>query len=349
MNTVPCVSVIIPVYNTEKYLRECIDSVVNQTLKDIEIICVDDGSTDGSLGILREYEAEDTRVKVLTQSHKDAGAARNLGLKYAKGEYLSFLDSDDFFDINMLLHGYQKAKKVDADILICAVTEYNMKTGEKFLIHHCLKMELCPKTDPFPPDSINEQIFQLSRNVVWNKIFKRTFINQNDISFQEVARANDTYFACVSMALASRITVLDESLVTYRTGTGTSLQQTNFKEPTAFWDAFVGTKKGLESYGVYDKYEKSFVNRVLDGIIYNMKTLKGTDSFSVARNLIAVNGNYEFKFFDHTLDYYYNRGNIYQYISLFGDNLTKDIVKQSVSQSQRRHSLIRRVIAKLKG
>ena len=91
------VSVIIPVYNVEKYLRECIDSILNQTLRDLELICVDDGSTDGSLEILHEYEKADSRVKVLTQHNMGAGAARNKGLAIATGEYLSFLDSDDFF------------------------------------------------------------------------------------------------------------------------------------------------------------------------------------------------------------------------------------------------------------
>ena len=86
MNKETKVSVIIPVYNTEKYLRQCLDSVVNQTLRDIEIICVDDGSTDGSIEILREYEQKDSRVKMLCQKNQYAGVARNNGLNYASGE-----------------------------------------------------------------------------------------------------------------------------------------------------------------------------------------------------------------------------------------------------------------------
>ena len=114
----PKVSVIIPVYNTEPYLRECLDSVINQTLRDIEIICVDDGSTDGSLAILREYQEKDSRVSVYMQPNLNAGAARNHGLRYAKGEYLSFLDSDDFFERNMLETAYEYAKRQNAEICI---------------------------------------------------------------------------------------------------------------------------------------------------------------------------------------------------------------------------------------
>lgn len=90
------VSVIIPVYNVEPYLKQCMDSVVGQTLKDIEIICVDDGSTDGSLDILKEYATEDSRIQIIEQKNAGAGAARNNGMRHATGKYLSFLDSDDF-------------------------------------------------------------------------------------------------------------------------------------------------------------------------------------------------------------------------------------------------------------
>ena len=96
------VSVILPVYNAGKYLHQCMDSIVNQTLKDIEIICVDDGSSDNSLEILRQYAEKDERVKVIAQANGGAGAARNNGLRAATGEYLSFLDSDDFFELDML-------------------------------------------------------------------------------------------------------------------------------------------------------------------------------------------------------------------------------------------------------
>ena len=105
------VSVILPVYNVSDYLRQCMDSIVGQTLKDIEIICVDDGSTDDSLAILKEYEAKDQRVKVIQQANAGAGAARNKGLEIATGEYLSFLDSDDFFEPDMLEKAIPKRKK----------------------------------------------------------------------------------------------------------------------------------------------------------------------------------------------------------------------------------------------
>ena len=91
------ISVIIPVYNAEKYMRECLDSVIGQALQDIEIICVDDGSTDSSLSVLQKYAAKDTRLKIVAQANQGAAAARNVGMAVAQGEYLAFLDSDDLY------------------------------------------------------------------------------------------------------------------------------------------------------------------------------------------------------------------------------------------------------------
>jgi len=96
------VSIIIPVYNAEKYIREDLDSLLGQSLREIEVICVDDGSKDSSLKILEDYQRKDDRIKILKQENKGAGAARNEGMKEAKGDYLIFLDADDFFEKDML-------------------------------------------------------------------------------------------------------------------------------------------------------------------------------------------------------------------------------------------------------
>ena len=112
----PKVSVIIPIYNTEKYLRKCLDSVCNQTLSDIEIICVNDCSTDNSLEILEEYASKDNRIKLIDfKENKGAAVARNAGIDEAKGEYIGFVDSDDFIDLDFYEKLYNKAVKSGAD------------------------------------------------------------------------------------------------------------------------------------------------------------------------------------------------------------------------------------------
>ena len=125
----PLVSVIIPVYNAEQYLCECLESVVNQTLREIEIICVDDGSTDDSLPVIRKLQKKDSRISVLLQEHKGAGAARNLGLAHAKGQYLAFLDADDYFDPQLLEKGSGIMVRESTDIVVFRAYEHNQKTG----------------------------------------------------------------------------------------------------------------------------------------------------------------------------------------------------------------------------
>lgn len=120
----PKVSVIIPVYNTEPYLRQCLDSVVNQTLKDIEIICVDDGSTDGSLSILKEYEQKDLRVTVISQPNEGQSSARNNALRCAQGEYIDFLDSDDYLALDALEKALRAARENDLDAVVFGVEPF---------------------------------------------------------------------------------------------------------------------------------------------------------------------------------------------------------------------------------
>ena len=121
----PKISVIIPVYNVEKYLSECLDSVINQTLKDIEIICVNDGSTDNSLSILREYSNKDSRIQIIDKENEGLGYTRKAGLTIAKGDYILFLDSDDKYDSNYSLEKlYNNIIKSDSDILIFDIFNY---------------------------------------------------------------------------------------------------------------------------------------------------------------------------------------------------------------------------------
>ena len=120
------ISVIIPIFNTRKFLNKCLDSLLNQSLTDIEIICVDDGSTDNSLKILKSYANKDDRVKVLTRENNGAGAARNLGLKYVNGKYILFVDSDDWFEEDGLKLLYDKAEQLNVDILLFDSIEHKI-------------------------------------------------------------------------------------------------------------------------------------------------------------------------------------------------------------------------------
>ena len=118
-NDIPAVSVIIPVYNAAEFLKDGLNSLLKQTLREIEIICVDDGSTDGSLVILKEFEKADARIRVIHQENQGAGAARNNGMDVARGKYLAFLDADDFFEKNMLKAAHRRLRKKQRQKYVC--------------------------------------------------------------------------------------------------------------------------------------------------------------------------------------------------------------------------------------
>lgn len=120
------VSIIIPVYNTEKYLKNCLESVINQTYKNLEIICIDDGSTDKSLEVLKQFEAKDNRIKVISQNNQGVSAARNQGLDNANGKYLMFVDSDDWIESSMIEELYTLAEKENADAIITGILYENI-------------------------------------------------------------------------------------------------------------------------------------------------------------------------------------------------------------------------------
>ena len=138
------VSVIIPVYNAEKYLRQCLDSVLGQSLKELEVICVDDGSTDSSREIIMEYANRDGRVKSLSQSNSGPGAARNLGLSVANGENVIFLDADDWFECDFLEKTCACIERTEADICICKAERFDSQTGKTLPSEWMLKTEYIP-------------------------------------------------------------------------------------------------------------------------------------------------------------------------------------------------------------
>lgn len=286
----PKVSVIIPVYNTEKYLKECLDSVICQTLTDIEIICVNDGSTDSSLEILKEYASKDERIKVLEQKNKGAGAARNLGLKYAKGEYLAFLDSDDFYNPDFLEKMYNKANKTLADLVICSVNSYDTVQSTYLNLPWSLDTNFLPEKEIFNYRDIPNYIFNISQNWNWNKIFRRDFIGKNKIKFQEIYRTNDLLFTCKALILAKRITTVKEALVNYRTGQDSNSQSTNHLYPLDFYKAFKELRKFLIRIQKYNEVEKSYLSWAIDGCAYNIISLKDEKIAQKVMKKVFTNG-----------------------------------------------------------
>lgn len=286
----PLVSVIIPVYNVEKYLRECLDSLINQTLKDIEIICVDDGSTDSSLDILNEYKAKDNRFIILTQKNLNAGVARNNGLKVATGEYLSFLDSDDIFELNMLEEMYNTAKKDNSDTVVCNFyiydnatkkSSWNLKIDDKFI-----------KKSPFSPVDIKDEIFNFSSPNAWTKLFKHSLFKDNKLQFVDTICCND--FTCVYTALAvsKKISVINKPFIHYRFIQKSNLTARRVKYPDSFLVAAQQLENNLRRFKVYHTFEKSFISRMKSSYNWEVSECTKMQKFErekLARKILSAN------------------------------------------------------------
>lgn len=196
----PKISIVVPVFNTEKYLNECINSLINQSLKNIEIILVDDGSTDNSLEICNKYAKIDARVIVLKQMNKGAAAARNTGLDIAKGEYIGFVDSDDWINEKMYNILYSKAKEHDADIVTCNI-EKRCKTGAIILFSIDKSEYMISKNDAMSILLENQRITYSPCNKIYNKkLFENLrfsegiILEDKDLLYRLVDKANRVYY-----------------------------------------------------------------------------------------------------------------------------------------------------------
>lgn len=267
------VSVIIPVYNAEKYLGKCLESLLSQTLQEMEIICVDDGSSDGSPEILKRFQERDGRVRILTQENQYAGAARNNGMKEAQGEYLLFLDADDFFEETLLEKTYLQGKKEEADVVLFGAKQYNEKTGCVSPAAWYFKRDALPKENPFSGKTENTDVFALVTPAPWTKLFRREFVEKQGLSFQGLQNSNDVYFVLTALALAEKITYVDEELVFYRVGMKGSLQGSKSLHPDCFIEAYAGVYRELKRRGIYEGYEKGFLNILLSGCAHNLRTV----------------------------------------------------------------------------
>ncbi len=206
------VSVIIPAYNVEKYIKQCLDSVVNQTLKDIEIICVNDGSKDKSREIIEEYAQKDSRIVVIAKENSGYGDSMNRGISAARGEYISIIESDDFADSDMLYDLYNLAKKYDSDVVKSDWYSYWTDTDLS------IKKDVFSKLNGLYSGINNCQQCLLIQPSIWSAIYKKSFLEDNQIQFLTTPGAayQDTSFNFKVLTLAKNIYFTKNSYIHYR-------------------------------------------------------------------------------------------------------------------------------------
>jgi glycosyltransferase involved in cell wall biosynthesis len=287
--TNPKISIIVPVYNCEKFIGQCIRSILTQSFADFELICVNDGSTDSTLHILDRFAITDDRMMIINQDNKGEGAARNTGLDKARGEYLAFFDADDFLDSKLLEKSIQAAESNNADIVIYKVDSYNEETGETLPIPWSLDIHGFPEGVISYKDN-PDFLFFAFQNWTWNKLFKSEFIKDAGLRFHEIQRSADLFFVCCALAKAKRIIPLPEVLYHYRTGNPESNISTNDRAPLDFYYSFVKVKEYLIEENLYNDLKRGLNNWATGSIFFNFSTLKSQKSFEEMRAFLQSEG-----------------------------------------------------------
>lgn len=306
------VSVIVPVYNGEKHLEQCMDSITGQTLREIEIICVDDGSADRSLEILERYAKKDERVRVICQKNAGAGAARNTGLAQAEGEYLSFLDADDFFEQDMLEQAYRKAKEQNAQILVFGSDQYREDLGEFHQVSWTIRKQALPSYRPMNYQTFTENVFKVFVGWTWDKLFERAFVQKYHLKFQEQRTSNDLLFVFTAIVLAERIETEEKILAHQRRGNPESLSNTREQSWQCFYKALTAFRENLVRYGLYYELEQDFINYALHFSLWNLNTIQGEKKKELYK-MLKKRWFRELGITGHKKEYFYDKTEYEQY------------------------------------
>lgn len=238
----PRVSVIIPVFNAEKYLRPCLDSVRDQTLKELEIICIDDGSTDSSGNICDEYAAHDERFVVIHQPNAGQSAARNKGIELARGKYIAFLDSDDWADLEMCEKAYRYAEQNASEVVQFL---FHVEPPSPKFIRRLARLTHEHCTELFE----KMECVEAGYCVVWNRLYLTEFLRKNRIRFLEGHLFEDEHFSRKVAWLARRIDILHEKLIFYRYGVGYSNRPGEERKKIQYIPLFTALKDDFEKCG----------------------------------------------------------------------------------------------------
>ena len=279
MEKLPKFSIIIPVYNVEDYLSPCLDSVINQTLRDIEIICVDDGSRDNSLEILNIYKKCDRRITIISKDNGGLSSARNTGLKHAHGDYILFLDSDDCIALNTCERLYAEVLERRPEIIVFGAKIFPIYPyPDQWLFHN-----LSPRTTLYHQDSINALLNENGAYpFVWRDCFRRDFLEEHGLDFDETVRfAEDTIFQFFAFPFADDIVFIADKLYAYRWFRTSSLMHSASKNLATKYSCHITAISRIAEFwkekGLLPKYGEAFFNWTLAFMGWDLRFFEGKE------------------------------------------------------------------------
>lgn len=280
------ISVIIPVYNVEKYLKECLDSVVNQSFTDLEIICVNDGSADKSSDILEEYSKKDSRIKIITQKNQGLGASRNNGLNLAKGKYVYFIDSDDYINPDTLEKLHESIESNRSDVVLFKFKTFDdarnvHNRGSEFRIDKIFG-DRDYSDFTFTYNEVKKHVLNTAFSACL-KLYSKDFLDSyDDFRFPENISYEDVVFHVKVMTRASRISFVNESMYHYRSNPDSisNLKSNGFD----IFEVIDMVEDFLRQDDYYDILENEFALFKISQILTYLKSTKSEEFFQKAKN-----------------------------------------------------------------
>lgn len=279
------VSVIVPIYNVEAYLPACLQSIVGQTLKDIEIILVNDGSTDNSLPIAEEFAGRDERIKLVSQVNSGQARARNVGLQLAKGDYIVFVDSDDWIEPNMLEVLYRNIVQEGSDFAQCRFQFDNPNTGKQTIYGKPFEQAVLYKGDILPDAMLVKNIFVAP--VI--KMYYRDFLAHNNLNFKEGIVNEDTLFAIEISCCANKVSFVNEVLYHAIERAGSTSRASYERLCKHMVIALEKVKDYLVAKGAFQEVESLYKARYLKSILYNILQMAQRLSYKEYRRIWGWN------------------------------------------------------------
>ncbi len=272
----PKISVIVPVYNVEQYLKKCLDSILNQTFSNIEIICVNDGSTDNSRKILEEYKKKDSRIIIVDKENGGLSSARNAGMKIARGEFYSFIDSDDWVDITMLEKLYNNITSLNTDISICAVHQFDETNQKIDDSNPYYTLEFFDKTFTGRAFSYKDtKPFLMDVCVMaWNKLYRRSLVEKYNAWFPDGLIFEDGPFFFTIFFKTQRVSIVRDFLYYYRINRKNSIIQKAGKKFLNVIDVAEIMYDRIKDLEDFNDIRYIFFRKKVEDFIYRFEHLK---------------------------------------------------------------------------
>lgn len=282
----PQISIIVPIFNVDEYLYRCLYSISSQTYENFEVVMVDDGSTDESFSIAQGFEAADGRFKLYKNTVKGVSFARNFGLEKAQGEYLAFVDSDDFVDPHYLHRLYYRAKSTKADVVCCNYAVYTQESGDI----HTIKLRKPRKGEYSSEKAVKKTVSDWSmRSYLWNKLWKRELFMENNIRFPHMY-FEDLAMVSTLLYFANKVVVIDQCLYYYTRRKDSIVYSTNINKINDYVLSLGVLRNFFEQQGDYKRYRLSHLHLATTMFFVNFYNI-----FMIHRksmNLHGVFGNF---------------------------------------------------------